>query len=173
MRIEERTKEIVTTQDYTVYIANDGTEFKSKEECQKYDDGATCAYKTLLSKVMKPIKGSFNYNDTQNHPELINPYKNIIDDIFEDGRRECEYYTFKPQSEENIKNFLALAKVQNATARGNSYEKEVVNPFVQFEQLEIGKDYIIIYYAESAFYTIIEPNQYIKGIISLINGVLN
>lgn len=42
MRIEERTKEVTTKQDYKIYIANDGTEFTTEEECQKYDDSAEC-----------------------------------------------------------------------------------------------------------------------------------
>lgn len=173
MRTEERIKEFVTKQNYKVYIANDGTEFTTEKECQKYDDGAECAYKTLLSKVMKPIMGSFNYNDTKDHPELVNVYKNIIDDIFEDGRRECEYYTFRPSSEEDVKNFLALTKVQDASIRYSFYKNEaILNPFVQLEHIEKGKLYILIYYPEGISYTIIEPEQYTKSIISLINRVL-
>lgn len=168
MKTEERTKEIVTTQNYKVYIAYDGTEFTKEEECEKYDDGATCAYKTLLSKVMKPIKGSFNYNDTQNHPELVNVYKNIVDDIFEDGRRECEYYTFKPQSEEDIKNFIALLNVQNASVRASGWYENIDNPFTQLDKLKIGYDYIIINYVESVFYQIIESEQFSEAIKKII-----
>lgn len=170
MRTEERTKEIVTKQNYKVYIANDGTEFTIKEECQKYDDGAECAYKTLLKEVLTPLWGSFDY---QAKPEQKNPYKNIIDDIFDDGRRECEYYTFRPSSEEDIKNFLALVKVQNAHVVGTTYEEEaIVNPFVQLKHIEKGKAYILIYYAEGVVYKIIEPEQYTKGMISLINRIV-
>jgi len=172
MIVEKRTKEFVTKQDYTVYIANDGTEFKTEEECQKYNDGATCAYKTLLSKVMKPIKGSFKYSDTQNHPELVNVYKNVVDDIFEDGRRECEYYTFKPQSEEDIKNFIALLKVQNASVRGCSWYENIDNPYTQLDKLKTGCDYIIINYADTAFYQIIEAKQFSEVIRDIIEKAI-
>lgn len=172
MITEERKKEVVTIQDYTVYIANDGTEFTTKEECQKYDDGAECAYKKLLSKVMKPITGSFNYNDTKYHPELVNVYKNIIDDIFDDGRRECEYYTFKPQSEEDIKNFIALLKVQNASVRASGWYENIDNPFTQLDKLKTGCSYIIINYGESVFYQIIEASQFSEAIKKIIEKAI-
>lgn len=172
MRTEERTKEIVTKQNYKVYIANDGTEFTIKEECQKYDDGAECAYKSLLSKVMKPIMGSFSYNDTKDHPELVNIYKNIIDDIFDDGRRECEYYTFKPKSEEDIKNFIALLKVQNASVKATNWYENIDNPFTQLDKLETGCSYIIINYGESVFYQIIEAEQFSTAIKKIIEKAI-
>lgn len=172
MRTEERTKEFVTKQNYKVYIANDGTEFTTEEECQKYDDGAECAYKTLLSKVMKPIMGSFSYNDTKDHPELVNVYKNIIDDIFEDERRECEYSIFKPQSEEDIKNFIALLKVQNASVRASGWYENIDNPFTQLDKLETGCSHIIINYGESVFYQIIEAKQFSKAIKKIIEKAI-
>ena len=115
MKIEERTKEKIIKEDYKVFIAQDGTEFKTEAECTIYEDGAECAYKTLLKEALTPLWGSFDF---PRNPEQDNPYKNIIDDIFEDGRKECKYYIFKPKKVKDIKNFIALLKVQNASIRG-------------------------------------------------------
>ena len=168
MKVETRTREIVNKQVYKVYIANDGTEFTIEQACQQYDDGAECAYRTLLSEVLKPIMGSFRYQDIEEHPELVNNYKNIIDDIFDDGRRECEYYTFKPQSEDDVKNFIALTKVQNADIRKIEYEEISANPYTQLEELKVGGAYIVIYYAGGVYYCIIEASKFAKGISDII-----
>jgi len=172
MKIEERTKEKIIKEDYKVFVAQDGTEFSTEAECIRYEQGAECAYKTLLSKVMKPIIGSFNHSDTQNHPELVNVYKNIVDDIFEDERRECEYYTFKPQSEEDIKNFIALLNVQNASVKASRWYENIDNPYTQLDKLKTGCDYIIIYYADSAFYQIIEAKQFSEAIKRILEKAI-
>lgn len=171
MKIEERTEEKVIKESFKVYIANDGTEFSTEKACREYDNGAECAYRTLLSKVMKPLMGSFKYSDIENNPELVNVYKNIIDDIFEDGRRECEYYTFKPQSEEDIKNFLALLKVQNASLRGERYK--IKNPFTQLKEIKNNCNYIIIFYEGGTSYQIIEALQFSEVIKEIIEKALD
>lgn len=49
--MKEITKEKKST--YTVYQATDGTEFGSKEECQKYEDTAKCALLTKYKPLVK------------------------------------------------------------------------------------------------------------------------
>lgn len=53
--MKEITKEKKST--YTVYQAVDGTEFNSKEECQKYEDTAKCL---LLTKYKPLVKRTVN-----------------------------------------------------------------------------------------------------------------
>lgn len=165
MITETRTKEKVIKENYTVFIAQDGTEFTSEMECTQYEQGAECAYKTLLKDVLTPLWGSFAY---PRNPEQDNPYKNIIDDIFEDGRRECKYYVFKPRKGEDIKNFIALLKVQNASIRATGWYENIDNPFTQLDKLKNGYDYIIINYEESNFYHIIEAEQFSEAIKKII-----
>lgn len=169
MKTETRTKEKITKEDYTVFIAQDGTEFTSEMECTQYEQGAECAYKTLLKEVLTPLWGSFDY---PRNPEQDNPYKNIIDDIFEDGRRECKYYVFKPRKSEDIKNFIALLNVQNASVRASGWYENIDNPFTQLDKLKTGYSYIIINYGESVFYQIIEAEQFSKAIKKIIEKAI-
>lgn len=46
-------KEIQKIEYVTTYIANDGTEFKSEEECKKYETTAKCAVNVLFNSVPK------------------------------------------------------------------------------------------------------------------------
>lgn len=165
MRTETRTKEKVTKEDYTVFIAQDGTEFTKEECCLEYEKGAECAYKTLLKDALIPLYGSF---DGKASPEQRNPYKNILDDILDDGRRECKYYIFKPRKGDDIKNFIALLKVQDASVRATGWYENIDNPFTQLDKLKNGYDYIIIIYEETPFYHIIEAEQFSEVIKKII-----
>lgn len=165
MKVEERTKEKIIKENYKVFIAKDGTEFTSEMGCVEYETGAECAYKTLLKEALTPLWGSFDY---PKNPDQKNPYKNIIDDIFDDGRRECKYYIFKPRKGEDIKNFIALLDVQNASVRASSWYDNIDNPFTQLDKLKNGYDYIIINYEDSNFYHIIEAEQFSEAIKKII-----
>ena len=45
-------KEIVRTEYQTVYVALDGTEFISEEECKKYDNSAKCVLMAKYNKLV-------------------------------------------------------------------------------------------------------------------------
>lgn len=169
MKVEEKTKEKIIKEDYKVFIAQDGTEFSTEEECTRYEQGAECAYKTLLKEALTPLWGSFDF---PRNPEQDNPYKNIIDDIFEDGRRECKYYIFKPRKSDDTKNFIALLNTQNASVRGTGWYENIDNPFTQLDKLKNGYDYIIINYEESNFYHIIEAEQFSEAIREIIEKAI-
>ena len=55
-----------------IYIANDGTEFKSEDECKKYEATAVCAINQMFDKIPKQITHSlgdsfgygFGYDDS-------------------------------------------------------------------------------------------------------------
>lgn len=49
MRTEK--KEIQKIEYVTTYIANDGTEFKSEEECKKYENTARCAINEMVKRI--------------------------------------------------------------------------------------------------------------------------
>lgn len=59
--MKEITKEKKST--YTIYQAIDGTEFNSKEECQKYEDTAKCL---LLTKYKPLVKRTVSEQDIFN-----------------------------------------------------------------------------------------------------------
>lgn len=85
----------------TVYVASDGTEFKDKEQCKKYEDSAKCA---LLSKYK---------------PYVI---KTVTEwDLFGVGSEEYEYDLFNLQYSWQIDMLIQLDFLNYD--RGKEYEE--------------------------------------------------
>ena len=157
------------TETKTVYIADDGTKFADENECKKYENSAALAYKTMLEGVLTSINGSFRSDSPD-----FNLFKRVIDDVFDDGREECNYFIFKPRKGDDVKNFIAMLKAENANIRGYKDEqyKNFPDPFTQLNQLKCGYDYIVINYAESSFYHIIEAEQFSNNIKEIIEKAI-
>lgn len=128
--IRDITKTIKETK--TFYIADDGEEFSTEEQCREYEESARYAYGKRLEKVLAKIDKK--QADT------------IIDTILDDGRAETNYYSFKPQIEDDLKNFLAYIKLSCNYLAGDSeyYEKHIeYNYFyVKPKDVKIGETYI-------------------------------
>lgn len=154
------------TETKTVYIADDGTKFADESECKKYESSAALAYKTMLEGVLTPINGDFRSDSPD-----FNLFKRVIDDVFDDGREECDYFTFKPRKGDDVKNFIAMLKAENANIRGYK-DEHFPDPFTQLNQLKCGYDYIVINYEESSFYHIIEAEQFSNNIKEIIEKAL-
>lgn len=67
--MKEITKEKKST--YTVYQAIDGTEFNSKEECQKYEDTAKCLLLTKYKPLVKRTASEYDIFSTGNDEYMI------------------------------------------------------------------------------------------------------
>lgn len=67
--MKEITKENKST--YTVYQATDGTEFNSKEECQKYEDTAKCVLLTKYKPLVKRSDSEYNIFNTGSDEYII------------------------------------------------------------------------------------------------------
>ena len=88
--MRKETREIKKIEYEYTYVADDGTEFKSEEECRKYEQTAQCAINAMFEKLPKqetfdPTGGSFPYFgseetiiavkvDTLNDVETINKW---------------------------------------------------------------------------------------------------
>lgn len=59
MRTEQRETKIYTN----VYIANDGTEFRDKEECEKYEQTCNCVIKSMAKKSQLKEVGAWSFRD--------------------------------------------------------------------------------------------------------------
>lgn len=133
MKIEKREIAKTLTETKVFYIAPDGEEFESEEQCEQYEKSAGFAYRKRLNKVLKEINSDRAYN--------------ILDGIVDDSRHEAQYYSFKPQTEDDIHNFIAYAKIVGGglTLGSSSYYEnhpEVNHFFVRFENLMVGKTYV-------------------------------
>lgn len=72
--MKEIKKEKVTYE--TVYVANDGTEFKDREECRKYDESAEGVLNAVLKKftVKECVEEDlFNFGSCDNNVEILRP----------------------------------------------------------------------------------------------------
>lgn len=67
--MKEITKEKKST--YTVYQAVDGTEFNSKEECQKYEDTAKCLLLTKYKPLVKRTVSEYDIFNTGSDEYMI------------------------------------------------------------------------------------------------------
>lgn len=96
MKEEKRDVTRTIKETKTFYIADDGEEFSTEEQCKEYEESARYAYRKRLEKTLTLID--------EKRANLV------IDTILDDGRAESDYYSFKPQTEDDLKNFLAYAK---------------------------------------------------------------
>lgn len=103
MRVENKTIERVVTETRTLYVANDGTEFKGEAECRKYEETCLCVVNsdyvklvvgTITEEELFPC-GSWEYSydiveiDTAEDAEIVckriavlsHTYKGVFDKI--------------------------------------------------------------------------------------------
>ena len=116
-----------------VYIAFDGEEFTSEEQCRNYEESARYAYRKRLGNTLKPIDSSRAYV--------------VMDNILDDGRNECDYYSFKPKTEDDLRNFIAYAKETCGGYVGGNSTYYETHPnhnhfYIRFEDMKINDTYI-------------------------------
>lgn len=73
--MKEITKEKKST--YTVYQAIDGTEFNSKEECQKYEDTARCLLLTKYKPLVKRTVCEYDIFNTGSDEFMIDALQHL------------------------------------------------------------------------------------------------
>ena len=66
MEIREETIEKTVYETKKTYIANDGTEFKNREECEKYEETAQCAINSMFKKLKIQQTDSVGEDETFN-----------------------------------------------------------------------------------------------------------
>lgn len=125
------TRTIKESKDF--YIADDGEEFSTEEQCREYEASAQYAYSKRLAGVLTPI----NRERAQK----------VIDNICDDGRCECDYYCFKPKTEDDLKNFIAYAHAACGgyfSPNTQYYKDHPENNYIYVpaEELAVGETYI-------------------------------
>lgn len=133
MKEEKRDVIKTITETKTFYIADDGEEFSTAEQCREYEESARYAYSKRLEKTLTLIdKKRANF---------------IIDSILDDGRSESNYYSFKPQTEDDIKNLIAYARsiCGGCLASESEYYKKYNHFYVNPGDMKVGETYIFFY----------------------------
>ena len=91
MKVE--TRERTKVEKYNVYVANDGQEFTTPEECKKYEEGAEGVLNAMLRKIM--VKDAAE------------------DEILGFGSSECTYEIYLPKTEDDKKTIMQMYFVQH------------------------------------------------------------
>ena len=179
--IEKTVKEIVTT-----YVAGDGVEFKTEEECKKYEESALYALSVrVLNKTLIPLPT--NYKEKR----LASIYFGL--DFLFPCSDDCAFYIFIPKTEQDIKDFIQYAKLQksdifkyykkfNAETYPELAEKLIngsadADKWDQFrayclaEEIKPGKAYIYSYYNDDydTLAKLYEMDRYVETVKNILD----
>lgn len=163
-----QTKEIEKTikETVTMFIASDGTEFTSEEQCKTYEESAIYALKIRLAEVMKKVDRTIVINKG-------------IDAIVDDWRSEADYWTIKFENDSQIKDFIAYQKAENFYCGNNTEwsEKEENAEKVacwypeKFGDLKVGVSYL--YLERDDWSVIISKEKFLKCFENGWNAIFN
>lgn len=154
--MKKETKEIKVTQHKDVFVAEDGKEFVTEEECGKYEESASFAIRILLTQ-----KKTLTYIPQERDLPKTGASYFGLDTLF-GCCCDDEFYLFKPETEEDVKLFLQFLKLTvriesfNYTKRtkenftslaenlliDDSKDWEKYRPRLPLEALTPGKTYI-------------------------------
>lgn len=132
------------------------------EDIKKYDEStkgvlfARLVEKGVLNKVLSPkvryaeengVKTAIDWRDLEDKSLYIRKMAlYAIDAIVDDGCDRTAYYIFTPASEDDIKDILVLAKLNNAyRPEMTSWNKDKwpEHMFLTADSIEVGKNYIL------------------------------
>lgn len=108
----------------TVYVANDGTEFKDREECRKYDESAAGVLNATLRKIV--VKES----DEER--------------IFDFGCSDNPVQVLAPTSEEDKKTILQLYLLRNPHLKDDEHAHYVERASNLIDRAIKEKDYLLV-----------------------------
>jgi len=103
--MKEVTKERTQVQKYTVYVANDGTEFNNPEECKKYDDSALGVLKAKITKLIVGKGNAWEVMGSYDEHEVVAVKMHDIHDL--DTVKQfflAEYPYYTKEEHEEAKN---------------------------------------------------------------------
>jgi len=145
-------KERTTTTEYTVYVANDGTEFTKEELCKIYEDSLACLLNMRFQPLAKKLHG-----DAYNH----------IDNFMDSGCRTATYYLVSPKNMDEVNTICMWVKDHDgyfADPAGKYYDA-CWN--VAVADVVPGKSYIIIE-TDSGYVTIYGKERVERGMLKAL-----
>lgn len=125
MKVETREKTKVEM--YNVYVANDGQEFTSEEECKKYDESAEGVLNAMLRKIM--VKDA------------------VEEDILGFGSGDSTYEVYLPKTEDDKKTIMQMYFMKNSYLVDNkkdSYSKYITRTESLIDRAIKDSDYLIV-----------------------------
>ena len=139
------------TEKYSVWIASDGTEFKDKTECSKYEETAKCA---LL---------------TRYEPLIIN--SGIEEDLFGFGSGDYEIDVVQVTSTQEADLITQLALLHNSYLQESSYKNIHDNVINAIKEATESNDYLFIGrgYDRTDFSVLYTRNKMIQRIQNACN----
>ena len=117
-------KERVKKEYYDVYVAEDGTEFRDKEECMKYDESARCVLNSVLRKIM--VKSS------------------VEDAILGFGSCDITVEVYKPKDENDKRLLMQMYLLVNDYLKDEQYKDQIDRASSLIDRAINEDDYIIV-----------------------------
>lgn len=117
-------KERVRTEYYNIYVANDGMEFTSEEECKKYEESA----ELVLNTRYKPLVVK----------------ESTEEDLFGFGCCDDIVEVVKPTSKDDVDAIMQLAFMHNPHYKQDGYKKYAERALKLAERAVGDKDVILI-----------------------------
>ena len=125
VKTEEIKKEV--TETVTKYVAKDGTEFNSDVQCLGYEETVKCVFGERLKGVKVPIKKD-------------GMFEKGLDCLLDDGMARSDYYKIVFKTEDDIKNFIGYAVVNNTAQASDKYNTYRLS----FNELKVGVTYLYV-----------------------------
>ena len=148
--MKEITKECTKVEKYTMYEATDGTEFRTREECEKYEQTAHAVVRTKFLKLVVDEKTEWEFFDV--------------------GSDENTVYAIKMNSQEDADTVLQLYYIDNpyvlkdeeAPRRYKERAFNLVNTaYKEQDILFVGENY------DGDIYIINTRNNMIKNLLNI------
>lgn len=134
---------------YTVYQAVDGTEFNSKEECQKYEDTAKCLLLTKYKPLVKRTASEYEIFNTGSEEYMIDILRYLssesdIDILIQLNRLHCGSKKLNDDFYDNMRSRLEKClKNRDVILIGRGTEYDGYDSFYVFTTLQEITDNII------------------------------
>lgn len=149
-------------QHVITYVAFDGNEFDTENECKEYEKSATFAYSKLLVGCVQ--RKTYNRAIT------------LLDDLMDGGRQTSYYYTAILNTKEDKKNLLgwlhSLGYKEDLVTNNYYKDKQDLFYLTATEDLKTKVPYIIQCNPESNYYAIIALSKFLEKFVLIFNEVV-
>ena len=93
--------------------------------------------------------------------------------LIDDERRESAYYKFVPKFPEDIVNFIGYCNTEGYVVVGSNpwWKGKTFAPFTTYDELEVGKEYLVMMFHESSCLKIINVDKFTSVFKELVSNV--
>lgn len=110
--------------EYNVYVASDGQEFRNEEECRKYEESAECTINTMLRKIM--VKDA------------------VEEDVLGFGSCDCTYEVYLPKTDDDKKHLMQMFFMKNCHITNDTNRGYITRTDSLIDRAIKENDYLVV-----------------------------